>query len=53
MASSIVSMLVGYASGYTSPAADSVIKDLKLTDDQVSIVPSKLVPHYDFKSGKR
>lgn len=35
MASSIVSMLVGYASGYTSPAAESVTEDLSLSEDEV------------------
>lgn len=34
---SLVSMIVGYVSAYTSPAAESMKEELSLTDDSVRI----------------
>lgn len=36
---SLVSMIVGYVSAYTSPAAETMIEELSLTEDTVIKLP--------------
>lgn len=38
---SLVSMIVGYVSAYTSPAAESMKEELSLTEDMVINNPQK------------
>lgn len=40
---SLVSMIVGYVSAYTSPAAESMKEELSLTEDMVITLPQFLI----------